>query len=435
MRSMKKVYLTRVAACILACMLLLTGCQSSKFKSQGAEEATTQDDVQTNDAELTIDAEANENTTEGAVENTTENPAGDTSNNPSDTTTDADIDREENPPVKVKALYLTGWTVGGANNREHYIELANTTEINSYVVDIKDDDGFVGYESQIPEVRDSGTWEKKYNADTVLEDFHDNDIYVIGRVVVFKDPLYSVIRPDLAIKTPSGGLWKDKDNVSWLNPYNEEGWEYNVKIAKEAVAKGFDEIQFDYLRFPSDGKKSQNYSGADLEKEKYEAICDFLAYAKEQIPEVPISADVYGIILESPEDREGIGQYLEYIGKDIDYISPMVYPSHYALGQVVNKIAFPKPDLDPYGVVYNSLVRGKERIAQVSDYKAGVRAYLQDFNAPWVGKGNYQEYGAEQVRQQIQAVYDAGYEEWIIWDARNKYHEDAFEKEEKQEKA
>ena len=241
MRSMKKVYLTRVAACILACMLLLTGCQSSKFKSQGAEEATTQDDVQTNDAELTIDAEANENTTEGAVENTTENPAGDTSNNPSDTTTDADIDREENPPVKVKALYLTGWTVGGANNREHYIELANTTEINSYVVDIKDDDGFVGYESQIPEVRDSGTWEKKYNADTVLEAFHDNDIYVIGRVVVFKDPLYSVIRPDLAIKTPSGGLWKDKDNVSWLNPYNEEGWEYNVKIAKEAVAKGFDD--------------------------------------------------------------------------------------------------------------------------------------------------------------------------------------------------
>lgn len=329
--------------------------------------------------------------------------------------------------VKARGLYLTASTAGA--RLDHYIELANTTEINSYVVDIKDDDGFVGYESQVPEVQASGTWKKKYNADSVLKAFHDNDIYVIGRVVVFKDPLYSVKRPDLAIKNASGGVWKDKDGLSWLNPYNEEAWEYTVKIAKEAVEKGFDEIQFDYIRFPSDGKKSQNYSGADQEKEKYQAICDFLAYAKEHITEVPISADVYGIILESPEDREGIGQYLEYIGKDIDYISPMVYPSHYAAGQIVNKVAFPKPDLDPYGVVYNSLVKGRERIAQVSGYKAGVRAYLQDFNAPWLGKGYYQEYGAEQVRQQIQAVYDAGYEEWIFWDSKNTYHEEAFEKE------
>jgi hypothetical protein len=426
---MKKTYLARAAAGIFACVMLLTGCQSSKFGSMGGESPTTQDSAQVNDVEMTKDTDAVEGTSEGTGENTTDNSSGDITGIPSEVTSDPEIDQDKNAPVKAKALYLTGWTVGSTKNVDHYIELANTTEINSYVVDIKDDDGFVGYESQVPEVQASGTWKKKYNADSVLKAFHDNDIYVIGRVVVFKDPLYSVKRPDLAIKNASGGVWKDKDGLSWLNPYNEEAWEYTVKIAKEAVEKGFDEIQFDYIRFPSDGKKSQNYSGADQEKEKYQAICDFLAYAKEHITEVPISADVYGIILESPEDREGIGQYLEYIGKDIDYISPMVYPSHYAAGQIVNKVAFPKPDLDPYGVVYNSLVKGRERIAQVSGYKAGVRAYLQDFNAPWLGKGYYQEYGAEQVRQQIQAVYDAGYEEWIFWDSKNTYHEEAFEKE------
>jgi len=139
---------------------------------------------------------------------------------------------------------------------------------------------------------------------------------------------------------------------------------------------------------------------------------------------------VFGIIMESPADTEGIGQYLEYVGKDIDFISPMVYPSHYAYGQIVNKVKFEAPDLDPYGVVYNTLVKGKGRIEQVSDYKAKVRPYLQDFTASWLqpknGKKMYQSYGAEQVKQQIQAVYDAGYEEWILWSAGNKYHEEAF---------
>jgi hypothetical protein len=170
-----------------------------------------------------------------------------------------------------------------------------------------------------------------------------------------------------------------------------------------------------------------------IEQEKYEAICEFLAYAKEQIPEVPISADVFGIIMESPKDTERIGQYLEFVGKDVDYISPMVYPSHYAYGQIVNKVKFDAPDLEPYAVVYNTLLKGKERIAQAGEYKAKVRPYLQDFTASWLkprnGKKMYQTYGAEQVRQQIKAVYDAGYEEWILWAANNKYHEEALLKE------
>lgn len=364
-----------------------------------------------------------------AVEN---DPVGGDSGNGDSAASEQGTPTPGNKNVKVKALYLTGWTVGGSQRLEHYVEMANATEINAYVVDIKDDDGYVGYESQVPEVRENNTWKKKYDPDKVLKAFHDNDIYVIGRLVVFKDPVYSVKRPDLAIKHINGGLYKDKDGISWLNPYNKETWDYTVSIAKEAVAKGFDEIQFDYIRYPGDYQSKMDFSG--IEEEKYEAINEFLAYAKEQIPEVPISADVFGIILESPNDTEKIGQYLELIGMDIDYISPMVYPSHYALGQIVNKVRFAVPDLEPYGVVYNSLVKCKNRLTQVEGYKAKVRPYLQDFTATWLksrdGKTKYyQEYGPEQVRQQIQAVYDAGYEEWILWDARNTYSEEALLKE------
>ena len=419
---MKAIYLRRAAMVILACMVLFTGCGSKL--APGNPDPTDKKPGQTENTQTT-DKSA---TGETLIDKTT--GSGIDAENANGTEPNKD-DIKTNTPPKVKALYLTGWTVGSMDKVNHYIELAKNTEINSYVIDIKDDDGFVGYESQVPEVQANGTWKKKYNADTVIKAFHDNDVHIIGRVVCFKDPVYSVKRPDLAIKSVSGGLWKDNAKKSWLNPYNKENWDYIISIAKEAVEKGFDEIQFDYVRFPSDGKKKDmDFSGMD--KEKYQAINEFLAYAKTQMPDVVLSADVFGIIFESPADTEGIGQYLEYVGKDIDYISPMVYPSHYAYGQIVNKVKFDTPDLDPYGVVYNTLVKGKDRIAKVDGYKAGVRPYLQDFTASWLRpKTMYQEYGAQQVKEQIKAVYDAGYEEWILWDAGNTYHEEAFLKEEK----
>lgn len=332
------------------------------------------------------------------------------------------------PTPKVKALYLTGWTAGSMSNVNHYIDLANKTEINSYVIDIKDDDGLVGYESQIPAVRENKAWQNKYDADKTIKAFKENNIYLIGRVVCFKDPVYSSKRPDLAVKNSSGGIWRDNKNLTWLNPYNKDSWPYLIDIAKEGIQKGFNEIQFDYIRFPNDGsKKSMNFGNTEIKK--YEIIDEFLAYAKKEMPGVPISADVFGIILESPADFEDIGQNLEYVGLNIDYISPMVYPSHYAVGQKVNGVTFMKPDLDPYGVVYQSLVKAKERISKVDGYKAKMRPYLQDFTATWLGAGYYQEYGDTQVAQQIKAVYDAGYEEWILWDAGNKYREAIFKKE------
>ena len=328
-------------------------------------------------------------------------------------------------PINVKALYLTGWTVGIPASLKHYVDLANSTEINSYVVDIKDDDGYVGYKSSVPAVIANKAWQSKYDVDKVIKTFHDNNIHVIGRIVSFKDPVLSVKRPDLAVKRADGSVWKDNDGVTWLNPYNQESWDYIVQIAKEAVSKGFDEIQFDYVRFPNDGAKSAMNFG-DASTKKYEAIDGFLDYARKQMPGVTLSADVFGIICESPGDTEQIGQNLEYVGKSLDYISPMAYPSHYALGQIVNGVKFSKPDLDPYNVVYNTLIKAKARISKVDGYKASLRPYLQDFTASWVGKGNYQHYGDDQVRQQIKAVYDAGYDQWILWDANNNYSESAL---------
>ena len=354
------------------------------------------------------------------------------SSNPQETPVPANSDKtsgegtSSGKDIKVKALYLTGWTVGSEKKVNHYVELAKNTEINSYVVDIKDDDGYVGYESQLPEVREINGWMKKYDADKVLKAFHDNNIHVIGRIVCFKDTVLSSAKPELAIKDKRGGLYKTKNTdgktITWLNPYEKGSWSYLIDIAKEAVQKGFDEIQFDYIRFANDGSK-KNMDFSAYPQPKYEAIDEFLEYARKELPGVVLSADVFGIICESPSDTEDIGQYLEKIGMNIDYISPMAYPSHYATGQIVNKVKFAKPDLQPYGVVFNTLTKAKDRIAQVSGYKANVRPYLQDFTAPWIGKGNYQTYGAEQVRQQIKAVYDAGYDQWILWDALNTYDE------------
>lgn len=431
--TLKFIHHARLTAVFLIMVIMMSGC-GQKLRQQepniAGGTADQQEEGRTEETDQNEQAENGTNTAEAS--DAQDQPDGEAVGQEESDDNDKKEETEQKAPVKVKALYLTGWTVGSSKKVEHYVELAKTTEINTYVVDIKDDDGYVGYESQVPEVQANGTWKKKYDADAVLKAFHDNGIHVIGRLVVFKDPVYSLKRSDLAIKSKSGGLWKDNNKLTWLNPYNKESWDYVISIAKEAVAKGFDEIQFDYVRFPSDGKaKDMDFTG--IEKERYEAICEFLAYAKEQIPEVPISADVFGIIMESPKDTERIGQYLEFIGKDIDYISPMVYPSHYAYGQIVNNVKFDIPDLEPYAVVYNTLVKGKARIAQAGEYKAKVRPYLQDFTASWLkqnGKKMYQDYGAEQVRQQIQAVYDAGYDEWILWDASNTYHEEALQKEE-----
>lgn len=332
--------------------------------------------------------------------------------------------------VKAKGLYLTGWTAGDSKKLQKYIDLANTTEINAYVIDVKNDEGFISYASDVPAVQEAKAWEKKYNPEELIKKLHENNIYVIGRIVCFRDPIMSKKYPEKAVKTTDGRLWKEekKDtDITWLNPYDRDNWDYILDIAQEAVQKGFDEIQFDYIRFPYGDRSKMDFGAKDFVKQ--DIINAFVSYARQAMPDVTLSADIFGITCESPGDTENIGQNIELIGKELDYISPMCYPALYALGQIVNEVKFPKPDLEPYGVVYNSLVKAKSRISKVEEYRADVRPFIQAFTASWLKAGTYQQYGVKQYKEQIQAVHDAGYEQWIFWDANNRYDFSAFDKE------
>lgn len=340
---------------------------------------------------------------------------------------------------KVKAIYLTGNSAGLDKVLDRCIDIINKTELNAIVIDIKEE-GYVNYKSSIPLVVENGLDRKFYNVDKVIQKLHDNNIYVIGRIVCFRDNGLATKFPEQAIKRPDGALWKEGTKLgSWTSAYNEKNWDYNIEIAKEAVSKGFDEIQFDYVRFPTTTKKNPAYYGENPPP-KADAICGFLKKAADELHAMgaAVSADVFGIIAEIPSDGRAIGQVIERVGMDIDAISPMVYPSHYAnaakkgfmangSGQEVNGVLFTHPDLKPYEVVYNTLLGIKKSLSGVAGYKARVRPYLQGFTASYLPDGYYKTYGPEEFKQQIKAVIDAGYEEWIFWDPRNKYPEDAFE--------
>ena len=338
--------------------------------------------------------------------------------------------------AKVKGLYLTANTAGNSSRLQHFIDLANRTEINAFVIDVKDDHGKICYETQVPLALKHNAWEKKYDVQEVIRKLHENNIKVIGRVVCFNDPYMPLKEPSLSLKNSKGEVFKapvGNSHLAWLDPTKEEAWQYIIDVAREAIEFGFDEIQFDYIRFPE--TTNYKYDMSYFEKEKSEYIDGFIKAAIEQMPGVTLSADIFGSICLQTKDVGGIGQTLETIGERIQYISPMIYPSHFAnssshytgngKGTNINGILFEKPDLEPYRVIYNTLLITKQRLENAGiDVK--VRPYLQGFTASYIPEGYYMNYGAEQYRAQIQAVYDAGYDEWIFWNSGNNYVEDAF---------
>ncbi len=437
----KKTKITYVASVLLV-LSLLTSCTADNRNndtssvSQISASSSSQPTQQSLPAATSTTGETGTSTTGEAANSTVE---------PSNTTTDVQKPQSANglqlspsiEKIKVKAVYLTGPSAGSSQRVDKIIDLAKKTELNTVVVDIKED-GSLNYESGLEVVKKFGKQTKYYNPEQLIKKFHDNGVYVIGRIVTFKDPTLAKNRADLAIKNSKGSLWLENGKTPWANPYNEETWNYNIAIAKEAVSKGFDEIQFDYVRFPTGRKGDFNY-GSNV-PEKAVAINGFLAKANKEIHEglgVPVSADVFAIIVESKPDGESIGQRITEVGKDIYCISPMIYPSHYAnnakrgimangVGQKINGIVFTKPDLEPYKVMYNALMATKSKISETQGYKAKVRPYLQAFTAKYLPNGYYQTYGPQQVKEQIKAVYDAGYQEWILWDPSNKYQESYF---------
>ena len=237
---------------------------------------------------------------------------------------------------------------------------------------------------------------------------NQHGIWPIARIVVFKDPFLSRKKPELAVKSKSGDLWRDQKGMTWVDPNSRQVWKYNVNVAKEAIELGFQEIQFDYVRFTSDGQISQCvYPFTDGAK-KEDVIRDFLAYASGELKPlgVEVSADIFGLVTSADGDL-GIGQRLEKVAQNVDIVSPMVYPSHYARGS----FGIANPDLKPYETVLRGLTDARKRLDGTA---VQIRPWLQDFSL-----GNH--YGREQVQAQIKAVKDAGLSEWIFWNPSNRY--------------
>ena len=209
---------------------------------------------------------------------------------------------------------------------------------------------------------------------------------------------------------------------------NEEAGKYIVEIAREVLEKGFDEGQFDYVRFPGNGH-DVDYSNLTESREYY--VHRFVSYAASELSEYILSADIFGITCIESYDAGGIGQSIAVFRDNLDVISPMIYPSHYAnsstrtmgngIGSIINGNLYEKPDLDPYGVVYDTLVVAKDKMDKIENYKATMRPYIQGFTATYLPNGYWTEYGREKFQAQIQAVYDAGFDSWIFWDSSPSY--------------
>ena len=336
------------------------------------------------------------------------------------------------PGVKVKGLYVTAWSAGMADRLAHYIELCDTTEINALVIDVKDDRGQITFLSSI-----EGAAQTSVNVIPEIEKtvrlLKEHGIYTIARLVCFKDPQWCALHPGLAIRNARGAPWRDPEGVAWLDPYNTAAWDYLADVAAEAARLGFDEVQLDYVRFPASG----NLEGMRFEdggKSRAEIIGEFLRHIRAALSGTGarLSADIFGITAIHAGDFENIGQDLKIMAQNADSVCPMVYPSHFAnkrqngVGQYISETLFEAPDTQPYEVVRGTLVLVKNRLRANGADAAVARPYLQDFTASYLGPGYYRTYTAEQVRAQIQAVYDAGFEEWILWNPGGTYSEAAL---------
>ena len=343
---------------------------------------------------------------------------------------DSNVVEEENtkntPPVKVKGIYVTGPMAGSTNNMASLIELVESTELNTMVIDIKNDSGEITYKMDNDVAKEIGAT-VNYISDIkdLVARLKEKGIYLIARVVAFKDPILAESKPELSIKNADGTIFRDRSKLAWVNPYKKEVWEYLISVSKEAAELGFDEIQFDYIRFSTDsGMKQVSFGEEATDKSKIEAITEFTKYAYEELSPlgVYVSADVYGTIISSDVDAKIVGQSYAQMAKYLDYICPMIYPSHYAKGSY----GIDYPDLEPYDLIKKALEDSQIILKTNEDeeHQAIVRPWLQDFTATWVEQ--HQKYDAEEIKEQIQGVYDAGYEEWILWNGSNRYTSDGL---------
>ncbi|MDP2728689.1 MAG: putative glycoside hydrolase, partial [Dehalococcoidia bacterium] len=321
----------------------------------------------------------------------------------------------------VKAIYVSFFAIGSQDFRDHVFDLIENTEINAVVIDVKGDRGYVAFPSQVPLATEIGALDylTMKDIDELMAYLKARNIYTIARIVVFKDDPLAQARPDLAVRDGrTGSLWIDNEGLAWTDPFREEVWDYNIALAREAAEKGFDEIQFDYTRFPTDGDMDGAlFSRPSTQENRQAAIQGFLARAWQALKPLgaKLAVDTFGYTAWLDDDM-GIGQKLEDLAPFVDVISPMVYPSTFRYGIP----DYPNAVAHPYEIVYYSLNKAMDRLDATG---VEVRPWLQDFPDYAFDK---RPYTSVEVLAQKKASYDAGASGWMLWDPRVKYTRDAL---------
>lgn len=325
-------------------------------------------------------------------------------------------------PSQVKAIYMSSWVAGTPSFRNKLVKLIEETELNSVIIDIKDYTGKVSFEINKPPFSTVGSTENRIpDIREFIGMLHEKGIYVIGRISVFQDPHLIEIWPEEAVKKSSDTsvLWRDHKGIGWLDAGSTRVWEYVADLARESHAVGFDEINFDYIRFPSDGNMKDIYYPHSEDKVKSDVIRSFFEFINKEFSsgdkKIVTSADLFGMTATNTDDLN-IGQILEDGLNNFDFVAPMVYPSHFPN----NWGGLPNPAEEPYEVIYRSMSKAVERAKALGVDEKKLRPWLQDFNLGAI-------YTEDLVRAQIQATYDVGLDSWMLWDPKNIYTRSALE--------
>ncbi|MCK9453560.1 putative glycoside hydrolase [Sulfurimonas sp.] len=324
-------------------------------------------------------------------------------------------------PITVKALYLSFWRASNNSPRlKEILDIIEKTEINTIVVDVKNEYGSTSYKTSYEKANSYGAHEDRTNRDIAqfMELMKSKNIYTIARVVTFKDELQASNNPDYAIKKEDGTLWRNHDNMAWVDPFDKRAHEYTISIAEDAAKVGFDEINFDYIRFPA--KTGLLLSKENSEENRVEAIGEFLELAQNRLRKygVFISVDTYGNVCWEDNDV-GIGQKIESLSKYADYISPMLYPSGFSSGS----FGFENPSEHPHTVIFRSIKNIEDKI----DSKR-LRPWLQSFKDYAHRKIEYSYF---EINEQIRAAADANTSGWMLWSPSSRYEISYFTQREK----
>lgn len=314
----------------------------------------------------------------------------------------------------LRGLYLNRFAAQSARKMRYLLAIADSTEINAFVVDMKDELG-LNYRSSNPELRKyAGSGRGMVGQVKALVDsMKAHGVVPIARIVAFKDPVAAEANPAWTIKREDGSVWRDKEGLAWVNAHNAEVWEYNLAVAEELVQLGFEEVQWDYVRFPEPYRSlpKQVFPGATLSKP--DALAEFLKLAQERLHRIGArnTADVFGLVTTVRGPLE-VGQHWEKISPHVDVVLPMVYPSHYPRGA----FGIDRPNAEPYAIIKKAIDGARDRDAKLGITRAEhVRPWIQAFS---IGQPRY---GPEQITAQKQAIYDAGYKGWVLWSPGSHY--------------